>query len=198
MSMSVSASPSVLSPLQSLLQPDTAGDAASPGNPVAGLFQSASGVGVTLDPSAFATTVATAQTSSGSSPLDPSTIGTLFTLQSNAGNDGSAQSTPIGALGGQNGDGPVDQTDPRHLPAANPTHAHRHRHRPASDGVAQDSSSFAQNATDSPVSTAADSADPAGSATTNVAANQNILLEQLIQLQKQLVTVANPILSTII
>jgi hypothetical protein len=198
MSMSVSASPSVLSPLQSLLQPDTAGDAASPSNPVAGLFQSASGVGAMLDPSAFATSVATAQTGSGGSPLDPSTIGTLFTLQSNAGKDGTVQSTSVGAQDGQNAESPVDQTDPRHLPVANPTHARRHHHTRAIGGVPQDSGSFAQNATDSPVSTAADSADPAGSATTNVAANQNILLEQLIQLQKQLVTVANPILSTII
>jgi hypothetical protein len=197
MTMSVSASQSVFSPLQSLLQPDTAGDAASPGNPVAGLFQSASGVGVTLDPSAFATTVAPAQTGSGGSPLDPSTIGTLFTLQSNAGNDGSAQSTPIGALGGQNGDGPVDQTDPRHLPVANPTHAHRHRHSPASYGVAQHSGSPGQSE-NRLSSTMADSTDPASSATTNVAGNPNILLDQLIQLQKQLVTVANPILSTII
>jgi hypothetical protein len=197
MSMSVGASQSVFSPLQSLLQPDTAGDAASPGNPVAGLFQSASGVGATLDPSAFATTVAAAQTSSGGSPLDPSTISTLFTLQSNAGKDGTVQSTFVGALGGQNGDGPVDQTDPRHLPVANPTHAHRHRHSPASYGVAQHSGSPGQSE-NRLSSTMADSTDPASSATTNVAGSPNILLDQLIQLQKQLVTVANPILSTII
>jgi hypothetical protein len=47
-------------------------------------------------------------------------------------------------------------------------------------------------------STAADSASPAGSAANNVAGAQNILLDQLIQLQKQLVTVASPILSTFI
>ena len=197
MTMSVSASPSVFSPLQSLLQPDTTGDAASPSNPVAGLFQSASGVGAMLDPSAFATSVATAQIGSGGSPLDPSTIGTLFTLQTNAGNNGSVQSTFVGVPGGQNGDGPVDQTDPRHLPVANPTHARRHHHTRAIGGVPQDSGSPGQSE-NRLSSTMADSTDPASSATTNVAGNPNILLDQLIQLQKQLVTVANPILSTII
>jgi hypothetical protein len=193
MTMSVFASLGVLSPLQSLLQPDTAGDAASPGNPVAGLFQSNSGINAATDPAGPTSTT----TSKKGGPLDPGTIGSLFTLQSNAGKDGTVQPTFVGALGGQNGDGPVDQTDPRHLPVANPTHAHRHRHSPASYGVAQDSGSPGQSE-NRLSSTMADSTDPASSATTNVAGNPNILLDQLIQLQKQLVTVANPILSTII
>jgi hypothetical protein len=198
MTISIGTSPGVPSPLQPLLQPNAAddGDAASPGNPVAGLFQSTPFTA--SDPKTSSRTAVDTQTTAGVPPLDPGTIGGLISLQSKPGSDGNGQIPIPGTQDGRTADSPVNRTDPRHLPAATPTHAHRHRHTLASDGVSFDSSSFAQNAVSSPTSTAADDSGLSGSPATNVAGNQNILLDQLIQLQKQLVTVANPILSTFI
>jgi hypothetical protein len=196
MTISIGTSPGVPSLLQPLLQPNAAddGDAARPNEIVAGGFQSNPDIDPATDPAGRPTTTV----SKKGGPLDHGTIDRLITLQSNSENDGRAQSSIFTKQDGRTVDSPVDRTDPRHLPAATPTHAHRHRHTLASDGVSMDSSSFAQNAVSSQTSTAADSASPSGAAATNVASNQNILLDQLIQLQKQLVTVANPILSTLI
>ena len=147
-----------------------------------------------IDPAGPPTTTV----SKNGGPLDHGTIDRLITLQSNSENDGRAQSSILTKQDGRTVDSPVDRTDPRHLPTANPAPVHRHHRTPAADGVSQDASSFAQNAVSSQTSTAADSASPSGAAATNVASNQNILLDQLIQLQKQLVTVASPMLSTFI
>ena len=195
MTISVGASQG-MSLLQTLLQSDPAdgSDAARPNEIVAGGFQSNPDIDPATDPAGPSTTTV----SKKGGPLDHGTIDRLITLQSNSENDGRAQSSILTKQDGRTVDSPVDRTDPRHLPTANPAPVHRHHRTPAADGVSQDASSFAQNAVSSQTSTAADGASPSGAAATNVASNQNILLDQLIQLQKQMVTVASPILSTFI
>jgi hypothetical protein len=185
-----------MSLLQTLLQPDPAdgSDAAGSNANVGAPFQTNPEIEPATDPAGPTTTTV----SKKGGPLDPGTIGQLVTLQSNSG---SGEIGHITLLAGQNrndGDSPVDRTDPRHLPTASPAPVPVNHSTPPSDGVSFDSSSFAQNSVSSPTSTAADNSGPSDAAATNGTSNQNILLDQLIQLQKQLVTVANPILSTFI
>jgi hypothetical protein len=189
--------PTGFSLLQTLLQPDMtdASNAANSNNALVGLFQSNSGTDAATDPAGPPTTTTT---SKKGGPLDPATIGTLFSLQSISGSGGTVQPTLFAGQSDASGDSPVDQTDPRHVPTASPAPVPVNHSASPGDGVSLDSSSFAQNAVSSPTSTAADNSGPSGAAATNVASNQNILLDQLIHLQKQLVTVANPILSTFI
>jgi hypothetical protein len=195
MTISVGASQG-MSLLQTLLQSDPAdGSDAAGSNAIVGApFQTNPDIEPATDPAGPPPT--TARKKGG--PLDHGTIDHLLSLQSNSGIGGTILTTPLAGQNPKDGDSPVDRTDPRHMPTASPAPVPVDHSTPPADGVSFDSSSFAQNAASSPTSTAADNSGPSGVAATNVVSNQNILLDQLIQLQKQLVTVASPMLSTFI
>ena len=194
MTISIGAPPG-MSGLQTFLQPDAddGSNAAGSGAILGGAFQSNPAIEPATDPAGPTTTV-----SKKGGPLDPGTMDGLLKLQSFSGNGWIDHTTLFGGQNGKDGDSAVDRTDPRHLPTASPAPVPVDNSTPPADGVSFDSSSFAQNAVSSPASTAADNSGPSDAAATNVASNQNILLDQLIQLQKQMVSVASPILSTFI